>query len=165
MNRSETDQVQARPEFDAESASLLAWNAFQLRGTFSSLPSERDLNFKIETEQSGSYVLKISNPAVPRDLIELENQAIQLVAAADRFSELQLFRNHERQLITETRDLAGRVCLARLIRFVEGQKPRSTEGQISTNSVNSQRHHHHHQRESSFLATASSFLVGVSVCP
>ncbi len=121
MDREEPDDVQRKPEFDTEAAAQIALTSFGISGELTSLPSERDLNFKIATDHDGAYVLKISNPSTSLEIVELENQAIQLAGASDRFSELKLFRNSDRQLISQIIDANHRLCMVRMLRYVEGQ--------------------------------------------
>lgn len=53
-----------------------------LQGSLSPLTSERDLNHRLTT-QAGSFVVKLTNPAEPRQMTDFQTRAFQHVAARD----------------------------------------------------------------------------------
>jgi 4-aminobutyrate aminotransferase-like enzyme/Ser/Thr protein kinase RdoA (MazF antagonist)/murein DD-endopeptidase MepM/ murein hydrolase activator NlpD len=73
--------VQHAPQFDAASAEALAAREFHIIGRAEALPSERDQNFRIATDGSEAFVLKIANATEPRDILEFQNAALQHLAA------------------------------------------------------------------------------------
>ena len=118
----ENEDMRVKPVVSLARAEQLAADHYGLVGTAESLPSERDLNFRIV--ESGSeqipFLLKVANPATPIEILELENQAIQL-ATAGGFSQLKIFRNTDRRFLTPFADENANQCTARLLSYVPGR--------------------------------------------
>ena len=70
--------VRNAPRFTANDAARLAAGLYGVEGAASSLPSERDQNFRIGTD----FVLKIANPAESRDFLGAQNAAIDVLRGA-----------------------------------------------------------------------------------
>lgn len=68
------------PDFPAEIAEALAWDAFGLKGRLTPLYSERDQNFRVSDAEQGDWVLKISNAIEDRSLVDAQVQALQFLA-------------------------------------------------------------------------------------
>ncbi|GMA40471.1 hypothetical protein GCM10025883_25160 [Mobilicoccus caccae] len=82
------------------------------------LPSERDLNVMVDD----AYVLKVTNPAEPDAIVEMEVAAMAHVAEAD--PDLPVPRtvpDRAGELLHEITDDTGRRCLVRLITIVPGE--------------------------------------------
>ena len=86
------EDVKKKPKFTSEQAEQIAAQMFAIYGSASTLPSERDQNFLIETP-GGDYVLKIANPDTPLAVLELENQAIRIAHAIDDFESPQVVKS------------------------------------------------------------------------
>ncbi len=72
-----------KPSFTANEAKHIALEIFGLQGEAHSLPGERDCNFHLKTETGKEYVLKIA-PAVEQiETIDLQNKALEHLAAHD----------------------------------------------------------------------------------
>jgi 4-aminobutyrate aminotransferase-like enzyme/Ser/Thr protein kinase RdoA (MazF antagonist) len=71
------------PAVREEAVSRLVRDRWGLRGTLKPLPSERDLNFRIDTITGDRYVLKVANAAESADVLSLQHAALERVAAAD----------------------------------------------------------------------------------
>jgi 4-aminobutyrate aminotransferase-like enzyme/Ser/Thr protein kinase RdoA (MazF antagonist) len=99
------------PRFGREEAARLAEELFGVRGSASSLPSERDQNFLIEAKAGERYVLKIANAGERREVLEFQNQLLERLAAC--CPELRFPR-----AISPIREVRG--YLARLMPWVEG---------------------------------------------
>ncbi|HEY7048828.1 MAG TPA: aminotransferase class III-fold pyridoxal phosphate-dependent enzyme [Jatrophihabitantaceae bacterium] len=87
------------------------------------LPSERDRNVRVDDR----YVLKLSNPAEPADVIDMEVGALAHARRAD--PELGVPRtvpSRTGQSVEDVADGAGRTCRARLMTLLPG---RALEGQ------------------------------------
>ena len=59
-----------------DDAEHLALQHFNLTGTATALPGELDQNFKLDTADGQRYVLKISRPNAPRDVLALQHAAL-----------------------------------------------------------------------------------------
>ncbi|MEL7496988.1 MAG: aminotransferase class III-fold pyridoxal phosphate-dependent enzyme [Planctomycetota bacterium] len=119
-----------QPQFSIESAADIAREHFGRDGEVSSLPSERDQNFKITAADGQAFVLKIANPQTPPSLIELENAAIQIAFAISSFESPQLIRTLANSTTTTVRDPGGHDCLVRMISFLSGN-PLAQEAQLA----------------------------------
>ncbi len=92
------------------------------------LSSERDLNVLVD-----DHVLKVSNPAESRALVEMEVAAMAHVTAVDPSLVVPLTASClDRGAIAEIADDSGRVCLARMITTVPGSE---LEGQVVTEAL------------------------------
>ncbi|HXD30943.1 MAG TPA: aminotransferase class III-fold pyridoxal phosphate-dependent enzyme [Pyrinomonadaceae bacterium] len=64
------------PQFEPHAAAELAKRLYGIRGTATSLPSERDQNFLLTTDTRKKFVLKIANALEDRELLDAQNQAL-----------------------------------------------------------------------------------------
>jgi 4-aminobutyrate aminotransferase-like enzyme/Ser/Thr protein kinase RdoA (MazF antagonist) len=69
--------VDKAPRFSAEQAVQLAAELYGLDVTATSLPSERDQNFRLHAAAGAQYVLKIANLEESREILELQNASIR----------------------------------------------------------------------------------------
>jgi 4-aminobutyrate aminotransferase-like enzyme/Ser/Thr protein kinase RdoA (MazF antagonist) len=72
--------VEHAPKFDIESAGKIAKDLYAVDATASSLPSERDQNFLLETASGEKFVLKLANATEDRTLLEAQDQAMNHIA-------------------------------------------------------------------------------------
>ncbi len=70
------DLVQLAPRLTAEDALRLVADLYGLYGEPEALPSERDQNFRITTEDGAEYVLKIANASEDLAALDLQNRAM-----------------------------------------------------------------------------------------
>ena len=98
-----SEDIRRQPTFNLDDAAQILRDHFGIEGNVSELPSERDQNFKIESA-FGDYVLKIANPEADVRFLELENQAIRLVQAADGFHSAQISKSTTGQSIVNIGD-------------------------------------------------------------
>ena len=77
MDGFEDSSVATRPQWSVGQAAELARERYGLDGEATELPSERDQNFKIATADGETFVLKISNPAEDRRILELQDAALR----------------------------------------------------------------------------------------
>ncbi|MBK9315022.1 MAG: aminotransferase class III-fold pyridoxal phosphate-dependent enzyme [Acidobacteria bacterium] len=68
------------PDFSEQDAVQLAEEFYGLAVAASSLPSERDRNFGLTDKDGRRYILRISNHEEPRDILELQNHALEHLA-------------------------------------------------------------------------------------
>src|SRR4029079_1275268 len=74
------DVLLRTPTFKAEDAREVAHRVFGVDGEVSSLPSERDQNFLLQTNGGDRFVLKIANAADGRALLDAQNEALAHIA-------------------------------------------------------------------------------------
>ena len=93
------------------------------------LPSERDRNVRVDDR----YVLKLSNPAEPVDVIDMEVGALAHVRRADpALGVPRTVPSRSGQPVEDVVDDTGRTCLARLITLLPG---RALEGRPIDGSI------------------------------
>lgn len=68
--------VRNTPEFSVQQAAELVSKIYGIRGDATPLPSERDQNFRIESETGERFVFKIANGGEHRETLEAENRAM-----------------------------------------------------------------------------------------
>ena len=64
------------PDFSCDAACQIAHDCYGLTVNAKALPSERDQNFQLRTEDGRAFVLKIANPDEDRAFLEAQNQAM-----------------------------------------------------------------------------------------
>lgn len=64
-----------KPDFPTSAAAAAALRHFGLSGTLSPLTSERDVNYRLETA-TGTFVLKLANPAERADVTDFQTKAL-----------------------------------------------------------------------------------------
>lgn len=80
--------VNHAPRFSVAEAEKIASDIFGVRGIFRQLPSERDQNFHVLTQDQNEYVFKIANNSEDKEALEFQNQAMNHVNRhKDLFSE------------------------------------------------------------------------------
>jgi 4-aminobutyrate aminotransferase-like enzyme/Ser/Thr protein kinase RdoA (MazF antagonist) len=77
-----TSAVHTAPCFSAAEAVRLALDLYGLTAEAEALPSERDQNFLLRDPAGARFVLKIANSAESREILDLQNRAMQHLAAA-----------------------------------------------------------------------------------
>lgn len=114
------EDIKLQPTFTSDDAVAISREHFGIVGEAVVLPSERDQNFKIAS-QDGAFVLKIANPSTHSDLVELENAALQIAVAIASFESPRLIKTLANAPIVMIRDPAGRDCCVRMISFLNGK--------------------------------------------
>ncbi|MEO8115436.1 MAG: phosphotransferase [Phenylobacterium sp.] len=71
------------PQLGRRAAEALVRDRFRIAGMARRLTSERDLNFRITTDDGRDYVLKVANAAEARDVLDFQARALAHVSAAD----------------------------------------------------------------------------------
>ena len=116
------------PQLTAEDVRRLARAHWGVIGDVAPLSSERDLNVLV-----GGHVLKVSNPAESRALVDMEVAAMRHVAAADPDLPIpRVVPAGDGADVVPIVDDEGRECLARLITTVPGTP---LEGQVVTEDL------------------------------
>jgi 4-aminobutyrate aminotransferase-like enzyme/Ser/Thr protein kinase RdoA (MazF antagonist) len=75
--------IDPTPRFSVSEATGLARDLFGVAAAASPLPSERDQNFRLDTEAGPAYVLKISHSAESLSVLEAQNAALAHLARQD----------------------------------------------------------------------------------
>ena len=78
---SEVPSLATAPRLTRANAEHVALESFGITGRAIELPSERDQNFRITTDDSRRFVLKIANAAERRIMLEAENACMHHLAA------------------------------------------------------------------------------------
>lgn len=110
------------PQLTIAEAERIAREIFALSVTAAALPSERDQNFLLQTNDGDRYVLKIAKSDEERVVLEFQNAVLRLVAG--RAPGLALPRLRPMPgggEIAQARDRRGRPYFIRLIGWLEGQ--------------------------------------------
>lgn len=74
--------IHQAPEFSIVEAAELAFSHFGIKGQLKQLPSERDQNFLVQTEEARNYVLKISNAIEELEFLDAQNKLWEKLAEA-----------------------------------------------------------------------------------
>jgi len=109
------------PRFTTAEAVTLAAR-FGVRGTAGPLPSYQDQNFRIHAGDAGEFVLKISSSCVSRAELELQNAALDHLAASDWHGDCpRVVRTEEGEDILRADSPAGAAFDMRLLTWVDGE--------------------------------------------
>lgn len=113
-----------RPEFALADARRIARERFGLEGQVVALPGERDLNFRIDSEDGSgaSFVLKIAHAGEVRGNLELQHRALAHLARREPTLALQrLVPAADGQELVEIASPAGDRHWVRLLTFLPGR--------------------------------------------
>lgn len=118
----------APPHLSEAEARDLAATYFGLDGEARRLVSERDANFRIELADGKCFVLKVTNPAEPKSLTDLQTKALLHVKTVDPGLPVPRLvpttdGGHEHALA-----LGGATCIARVLTYLPGQPLHLLEG-------------------------------------
>ncbi len=111
---SEVPSLATAPRLTRANAEHVALESFGITGRAIELPSERDQNFRITTDDSRCFVLKIANAAERRIMLEAENACMHHLAATGLAPELVPTRDG--QEVSQHGD-----HLVRLITWIDGR--------------------------------------------
>jgi 4-aminobutyrate aminotransferase-like enzyme/Ser/Thr protein kinase RdoA (MazF antagonist) len=129
VTTTEADPLRAPPPlFDLEDAERIAAEAYGLSGELRPLPSERDVNARVDTPDGRSYVLKLQHPADDAGVADFQTRAILHVERVDpALPVVRLIPTLEGSNWTSAQGADGRVSLVRLFTFLPGHNPRTEE--------------------------------------
>ncbi len=119
---------EAVPAFDAREIERILADVWAVGGDVAPLHGERDLNVRVSDPSGTTYVLKIQNPADSAEVIGFQTAAarhIRRVAPQLHISEVIPTRSG--RAWTTVADANGRRCHLRLLTFLEGRHPATTE--------------------------------------
>ena len=115
--RGELSLVFSTPAATKEEVAAFVADRYRLRGQFDPLPSERDLNFRLDTGGE-LVVVKVANAGEARAMLELQMEVIERIAAAG-LPGPRVIRPADGQAIT-TLEAAGGPYLVRILTWVAG---------------------------------------------
>jgi len=121
------------PNFTEQNAADLALQYYGLHAAARQLPGERDRNFYLQSDTGGEFVLKIANATERREILDLQNQAMQHLA--ERAPALKIPRvcsNKDGEAIVTITSREGATHFMRLLTYVPAKlfayvKPHSPE--------------------------------------
>jgi 4-aminobutyrate aminotransferase-like enzyme/Ser/Thr protein kinase RdoA (MazF antagonist) len=110
------------PSFTEAEAVRLAADRYGLRATASPLPSERDRNFLLTAESGEQFVLKIANATDSEQVLDLQNCALEhLAAAAPALALPRLRRTTAGEAMPRIASGDGTAHFLRLVTYVPGK--------------------------------------------
>jgi 4-aminobutyrate aminotransferase-like enzyme/Ser/Thr protein kinase RdoA (MazF antagonist) len=123
------DPLQAPPPaFGIEDAGRIAREVFGLPGSLTPLASERDLNFRLDADRGGSFILKLQNPADDAAVVDFQSRALLHVAQHEpSLPVMRVLPTAEGELWADAPGADGRISRARLFTFLEGRNPAAEE--------------------------------------
>jgi 4-aminobutyrate aminotransferase-like enzyme/Ser/Thr protein kinase RdoA (MazF antagonist) len=110
------------PAFTEAEAERLAHEWYGLRTTAHSLPSERDRNFLLTAESGERFVLKIANATEREETLDLQNRALEhLAATAPGLALPRLLRTSAGDVMPRVSAPGGAAHFLRLLSYVPGK--------------------------------------------
>ncbi len=103
-------------------ACRIAFELYSLSASARSLPGERDYNFHLKTDSGREFVLKIAQAEEQRDTLDMQNRALEHLAAYDPSLLLpQVCPTSTGESIAQVKTGDGTAHLARLLTYVPGK--------------------------------------------
>ena len=110
------------PIFTTQDASRIAGELYGLQATAQTLPGELDHNFYLRDEAGREFVLKISHTGEQQSILDLQNKALEHLAAHDPSLFLpRLCLTSSGQTITTITAADGTERFVRLLTYVPGR--------------------------------------------
>jgi Ser/Thr protein kinase RdoA (MazF antagonist) len=109
------------PAFDIRQAAVLARELFALDGPLNALHGERDLNYRVDT-QDGKFVFKIANAEESWDTLDSQHRVFEILAAKRVFPQVATARlSASGNEIETVQDASGNSHYCRALPFLEGR--------------------------------------------
>jgi Ser/Thr protein kinase RdoA (MazF antagonist)/murein DD-endopeptidase MepM/ murein hydrolase activator NlpD len=109
------------PEFTDQQAALAVQSLYRLEGPLTRLEGERDLNFRIDTD-NGPVVFKISNQGESRAMLECQNEVFEMIEGNNGAISAPRSIHSVRGNVVETiESSAGDKHFCRVVTFIEGR--------------------------------------------
>lgn len=117
-----TNYIDFTPRFSHEEAISISKEIYGKNVLASPLPSERDQNFLLKEKDSGKkYVLKISNQKEKKEILDLQNSAMERIASwLETFSCPQICLTKDGEKITKIIHQNRTSHYIRMVTYVEG---------------------------------------------
>jgi 4-aminobutyrate aminotransferase-like enzyme/Ser/Thr protein kinase RdoA (MazF antagonist) len=111
------------PVLEPEVASQVLLKNFGVEGSLTALDGERDQNFRVDTSDGRRFLLKISNPADDRPVLEMQSAALRHIELVDPgLPVMRALPAVDGAPWAEVPGADGGVNLARLFTFLPGQE-------------------------------------------
>ena len=117
----------APPALSPDQAADVARTRFGLEATATAMVSERDQNFRLTDADGGSWVLKVSNAAEDRGVVEMEVAAVERIAMLDPALPVPVARASIDGSPIANADIDGTTHLVRLLPLLPGRNVLATE--------------------------------------
>jgi len=115
------------PDLSLPDASELAAQLYGVDAGAELLTSERDQNFRLSAADGRAYLLKISNPGDPDDVVDLQTACLDHIAKADPARPVpRVLRTRAGAAGDHTVLPDGRRCAVRLLTYLDGVQAKST---------------------------------------
>lgn len=115
------------PDLSLGEAAELAARLYGIHAKAELLTSERDENFRLVAADGSAYLLKISNPGDPDDVVDLQTTCLDHIAEVDPARPVQRVlrtlasANGDHVVLSD-----GRRCAVRLLTYLEGVQAKGT---------------------------------------
>ena len=119
--------VQHAPNFHSKDAEKIAADLFGVTGHCKTLPSERDQNFRLISNEGGDFVLKVANALESREVLDFQNQVMDRLVAASHMqidgvaSSPEVRRTLGDETITTIEGRDGQTHFVRLLTYLPGK--------------------------------------------
>ena len=112
---------ESTPSFTCEQAEAIVLERYGVKASASELPSERDQNFRIKSEDGKNFVLKIANAEEDYDVLDFQSGAFERARQLGVSLELpELLLSLSGKRIASLTDAQRRSFLMRLVSWVDG---------------------------------------------
>ncbi len=122
----------APPALSPDQAADLARAHFGLEVVATDIVSERDQNFRLTDADGGAWVLKVSNAAEDRGVVEMEVAAVERIAMLDASLPVPLARPALHGSPIASAEVDGSTHLVRLLPLLPGRNASATELDAAT---------------------------------
>jgi len=109
-------------QIEIKEATQLLKTHFGIQGKLTALPGEIDLNFKVDTVQGASFVLKIAPPQVPLSYLDFQQK---LLAHLKQYNAPKLIKDKKGRALVAFQDKNGIQYRMRLLTWISGRVWRS----------------------------------------
>lgn len=110
-----------QPDFTLQKATEIAESIFGLPGELQPLYSERDQNFRLQTADNASYVLKIANAAEDPGVLDFQTKALRYIRQQDETLPVpRVVPTQSGEPFTQVLGASGTAHLVRVVTFLPG---------------------------------------------
>ncbi|MBT8144001.1 MAG: phosphotransferase, partial [Gammaproteobacteria bacterium] len=112
--------VRNLPEIELDEAAQLLREHYDINGDLHPLDSERDLNFRVDTDE-GQYVLRFANSDDGEDVIGFQTAALRHIHARDPSLPIpDVLRNSQGKFMQPVTTASGSTHILRLVSYLPG---------------------------------------------
>ncbi|MDZ7781001.1 MAG: aminotransferase class III-fold pyridoxal phosphate-dependent enzyme [Gemmatimonadota bacterium] len=113
-------QIQRRPEIALQEVLEAVRSRYDLDGTLTPLPGERDQNFLLDTSDGNRYVVKISSPEEPDPILRFETEMLVKLCSETEGLVPGVKEAQSGEHLVEFDDSAGNTQRLRIVDFLPG---------------------------------------------